>query len=156
MEKLYTVEGVAELTGLTGRTIRNYIADGRLRGRKIGAQWRFTEQDIDALFEDVTTRSSAPAAAEPAAPSGTPRQLAEFLIPSERDYACACAVVDVPADTEPLGAEISRRVDDFVAGCAADRPEVAYSYDDDNAVARFIISGSLDLTAKLIKVIRKG
>lgn len=50
-EKLYTAEDVAEITGLTLRTIRNYIKDGRLTGRRIGVQWRFTEADIQALFD---------------------------------------------------------------------------------------------------------
>ena len=52
-QKLYTVADVAELTGLTDRTIRNYLKDGTLRGRKIGVQWRFTEADIDRLFSEV-------------------------------------------------------------------------------------------------------
>ncbi len=52
-QKLYTVADVAELTGLTSRTIRNYLKDGTLRGRKIGVQWRFTEEDINRLFSEV-------------------------------------------------------------------------------------------------------
>ncbi len=52
-QKLYTVADVAELTGLTSRTIRNYLKDGTLQGRKIGVQWRFTEEDINRLFSEV-------------------------------------------------------------------------------------------------------
>jgi len=60
MEKLYTVEDIAGLASVTTRTIRNYIKDGVLTGRKIGGQWRFTEEDYkkftvsssDALLED--------------------------------------------------------------------------------------------------------
>lgn len=58
-EKLYTAEDVAEITGLTLRTIRNYIKDGKLKGRRIGVQWRFTEADIQALF-DVPLPDTAP------------------------------------------------------------------------------------------------
>ena len=54
-QKLYTVADVAELTGLTSRTIRNYLKDGTLQGRKIGVQWRFTEEDINRLFSEVDT-----------------------------------------------------------------------------------------------------
>lgn len=50
-EKLYTAEDVAEITGLTLRTIRNYIKSGKLTGRRIGVQWRFTAADIQALFD---------------------------------------------------------------------------------------------------------
>ena len=52
MEKLYTVSDVAQMTGLTERTIRNYIKDGKLQGKKVGVQWRFTEEDIGNLFQD--------------------------------------------------------------------------------------------------------
>ena len=54
MEKLYTVEDIATMTSLTSRTIRNYIKDGLLKGRKIGGQWRFTEEDIKDLMNNGT------------------------------------------------------------------------------------------------------
>lgn len=50
MEKLYTVEEVAELASVTGRTIRNYLKNGRLVGRKIGGQWRFAEAEVTQLL----------------------------------------------------------------------------------------------------------
>ena len=46
MEKLYTVDEIAEMVSMTTRTIRNYIKDGLLKGKKLGGQWRFTEEDI--------------------------------------------------------------------------------------------------------------
>jgi len=49
-EKLYTVEDIAKMTGFTSRTIRNYLKDGSLQGRKIGGQWRFTMENIKRLF----------------------------------------------------------------------------------------------------------
>ncbi len=50
IEKLYTVEEVAELASVTGRTIRNYLKSGRLIGRKIGGQWRFPEAEVQRLL----------------------------------------------------------------------------------------------------------
>ncbi|MDF2543655.1 MAG: methyltransferase [Herbinix sp.] len=49
-EKLYTVDDIAQMTMLTSRTIRNYLKDGLLTGRKVGGQWRFTAKDIEGLF----------------------------------------------------------------------------------------------------------
>lgn len=51
-EKLYTVEDIATMTSLTSRTIRNYLKNGSLKGRKIGGQWRFTMKDIKQLFDN--------------------------------------------------------------------------------------------------------
>ena len=70
-EKLYTAEEVAQITGLTLRTIRNYIKNGRLKGHRVGVQWRFTEADIQALFagssptSDTSITTSAPAPQAP-------------------------------------------------------------------------------------------
>ena len=54
MDKLYTVEDIAQMTSLTTRTIRNYLKDGTLKGRKIGGQWRFTEEDIKNFMDNGT------------------------------------------------------------------------------------------------------
>jgi excisionase family DNA binding protein len=51
-DKLYTVEDIAKMTSLTSRTIRNYLKDGSLKGKKIGGQWRFTMDDIKNLFDN--------------------------------------------------------------------------------------------------------
>lgn len=51
-EKLYTVEDIARMTSFTSRTIRNYLKDGTLQGRKIGGQWRFTMENIKQLFSN--------------------------------------------------------------------------------------------------------
>jgi excisionase family DNA binding protein len=56
MEKFYTVEEIASMTSMTTRTIRNYIKNGILKGRKIGGQWRFTEEDIKNLMDNGTYR----------------------------------------------------------------------------------------------------
>lgn len=53
-EKLYTVDDIATMTLLTTRTIRTYLKDGLLTGRKVGGQWRFTRKDIERLFENST------------------------------------------------------------------------------------------------------
>ena len=52
MEKLFTVEDIATMTSLTSRTIRNYLKDGILKGRKIGGQWRFTEEEIKNFMDN--------------------------------------------------------------------------------------------------------
>jgi excisionase family DNA binding protein len=49
-EKMYTVEDIAQITSMTARTIRNYLKDGTLKGRKIGGQWRFTQKAGNLRF----------------------------------------------------------------------------------------------------------
>lgn len=52
--KLYTLKEVANMTKLTDRTLRNYLANETLQGIKIGGQWRFRKEDIDKLFKSCT------------------------------------------------------------------------------------------------------
>lgn len=61
LEKLYTVEEVAELASVTGRTIRNYLKSGRLVGRKIGGQWRFPESEVQRLLSGADSQPVKPA-----------------------------------------------------------------------------------------------
>lgn len=51
-EKLYSISDIAKMSKLTDRTIRNYLAKGNLKGVKVGGQWRFTKDDIRALFSN--------------------------------------------------------------------------------------------------------
>ena len=48
----YTISDIAKMAKLTDRTIRNYLAKGNLKGMKIGGQWRFSKNDIYALFNN--------------------------------------------------------------------------------------------------------
>ena len=48
--KLYNIKETAELLGVTPRTIQTYLKEGRIKGRKIGGSWRFTEQSINEFI----------------------------------------------------------------------------------------------------------
>lgn len=86
IEKLYTVEEVAELASVTGRTIRNYLKSGRLVGRKIGGQWRFPEAEVQRLLTGGVPEE------EPEAPAADPAP--------ERDSAPVLKVAPQPAAVE--------------------------------------------------------
>ena len=48
-QDLYSVEQVAAQLGLHVRTVRNYVRDGRLKGVRIGKQYRIAREDFEAL-----------------------------------------------------------------------------------------------------------
>ncbi len=48
-EQFYSIEQVASQLGLHVRTVRNYVRDGRLKGVRIGKQYRVARADLDAL-----------------------------------------------------------------------------------------------------------
>lgn len=57
LQKLYSVEEIAQMTSVTTRTIRNYLRNGILKGKKIGGQWRFSLEDIEAMINQTNGTS---------------------------------------------------------------------------------------------------
>jgi len=147
MEKLYTVEDVAQMTGLTSRTIRNYLADGRLTGRKVGAQWRFTEENISAIFTEADARKPVRSAAVD--------EVQNFLKPQSRSSVTVCSVVDYPTESSDAIASLVQKLTDQYQGFGSDTLSFSYEFDDVNLVARFTIIGEIAPVAKMIKTIRK-
>lgn len=47
----YTGKEVAEMLGVTTRTIRNYLKEGKLKGTKFGGRWNFTQENIDDYIQ---------------------------------------------------------------------------------------------------------
>lgn len=52
MEKTYTMQDVAAMTGLTTRTLRSYQQQGFLRGEKENGVWRFTDEALEGFFQN--------------------------------------------------------------------------------------------------------
>ena len=48
MKETYSINDVAMITGLSTRTIRNYISLGFLSGEKVNGAWSFTDKQIEA------------------------------------------------------------------------------------------------------------
>jgi len=48
---LYSVDDLHEKLGISKMTIRSYLREGKLRGRKMGVKWFVTEESLRAFFE---------------------------------------------------------------------------------------------------------
>ena len=48
---LYDVETLSKLLDVQERTIRKYLREGRLKGRKLARKWYITEESLQAYFE---------------------------------------------------------------------------------------------------------
>jgi excisionase family DNA binding protein len=48
---LYSVDDLHELLGISKMTLRAYLREGRLKGRKLGVQWFVTEEAIRDYFD---------------------------------------------------------------------------------------------------------
>ncbi len=142
-DKLYTVEDVAQKTGLTDRTIRNYLKDGRLKGKKIGGQWRFTADDIEALF-------------------CTPGEEKDSKSDSLFDSPCAQVNPDVYTVVEyecdrvmanELSARMRAEMDNIANNYIGSKFE--YIYNEKEKRARFVLRGGADFVSAMLKIVRK-
>jgi excisionase family DNA binding protein len=56
---LYSVDDLHELLGISKMTLRTYLREGRLRGRKLGVSWYVTEEAIREYFDEPQPESAA-------------------------------------------------------------------------------------------------
>lgn len=49
---LYSVDDLHDLLGMSKMTIRAYLREGRLKGKKLGVQWYVTEEAIRDYFDE--------------------------------------------------------------------------------------------------------
>ena len=62
---MYTIEQLSMITGLSTRTLRNYLKSGLLQGSKETGIWKFTEQQVSdfithpAVYPSIQTKQNA-------------------------------------------------------------------------------------------------
>ena len=50
-KELYSVKELGEILPITPLTIRAYIREGKIRGRKVGVLWYVAKEDLEAFLE---------------------------------------------------------------------------------------------------------
>ncbi|TVQ01433.1 MAG: DNA-binding protein [Balneolaceae bacterium] len=55
---LYSIDDLHELLGISKMTLRAYLREGRLKGRKLGVQWFVTEEAIRSYFDKDMTEAN--------------------------------------------------------------------------------------------------
>lgn len=104
-EKLYTIEDIANMTRLTSRTIRNYLKDGILEGKKIGGQWRFTMKDIENFFDNSKSKEEVRATQN--------NEVLDFLewknVDSQKEVQI-CTIIDLHCKNILEGKELSKKL----------------------------------------------
>ncbi len=148
-EKLYTVDDIARMTMLTSRTIRNYLKDGLLSGKKVGGQWRFTQQDIEALFANSSVASDL---------RSTRRQdLMDFIDGVNTDLdgdIQVCTLVDYYIRDQAAAQAISQKINDLIAKVdSVQQHRFAYEYIEKEAKARYTIFGPPGFAAAALAVV---
>ncbi len=141
-EKLYTVADVARVTGMTSRTIRNYLKDGTLTGQKIGVQWRFTEDEVKKLFSRQQPGNSSPT-----------QIVRSYLGTLQRETAAFCALLDLPGVTQMQGMTVYTQLEQC---CGTGIASISYEYHEESRLFRIAVSGELWAVTDLLEQIKAG
>ena len=149
-EKLYTVEDIANITGLTSRTIRNYLKNGSLEGKKIGGQWRFTMDNIEKLFnnKDVTE----------AIHDNKRQEILDFIDGVNTDIKGSiqvCSIVDYYCDNRDAAVDMSNKLVEVINNTDLNDSYARYSYDyiEKEGKARFTLFGSPSFIIKTLALL---
>ena len=84
----YTINHIVLFTGLSDRTIRNYISSGILEGEKINNIWHFTPEQVDAFLRHPAVRPSILAKNN--------ALIYDFLIDTKKAAPQSCIILDCP------------------------------------------------------------
>lgn len=146
-QKWYTVAEVAKMTGLTDRTIRNYLKDGTMHGKKIGVQWRFTEEDINALFQDVDFSQKL---AKPE------HNLIETFLLEEKEKAAECHILDFPEVSRDKWDILLQKIRKNMKNTKSSELRFAWEYTEERNLLRIVVAGEPEMVRKMTNEIKKG
>ena len=93
----YLINHLVLFTGLSDRTIRNYIASGILQGEKINGLWHFTPEQVECFICHPAVRPSILAKNNAA--------VYDFLLDSCKTTCEVCMILDLPGKSKKEVAE---------------------------------------------------
>lgn len=92
MKEYYTIGELAQMTGLSTRTLRNYLNAGTLQGEKDEGVWRFSARDLEDFYADSGVKRAIKA---------TQKAIYyDYLLDERKKSAQICAVIDIPIDDD--------------------------------------------------------
>ena len=151
-EKLYTVADVASVTGLTSRTIRNYLKDGTLTGAKVGVQWRFTEEEVRRLFMRQAPGQQTPMQMIRTFAGGRGEENGYSDVNDDSTY--GLSVYDIAIADEGASNQLFTKVMDYLEKCGAE-VSLTHEFRPQESVLRIAATGSLDGLEALIKGLKE-
>ena len=127
-EKLYLISHLVLITGLTDRTIRNYIASGILKGEKINGIWHFTPEEVDAFLKNPAVRPSIIAKNNSV--------VYDFMLNDSKKEEETCVILDLPkADRKKISEFFCYNISN------GNFENINFNFDGNSKNARVILRG---------------
>ena len=136
-EQLYLISHLVLITGLTDRTIRNYLAQGFLEGEQINGMWHFTPERVERFLTHPAVRPSILAKH-----NGI---VYDFLMEDKRTEKEMCMILDLPGEKrKELGEYFSYTISN------GDYRNIRFFFDGVGVTPRVILSGGEDQVMDIV------
>lgn len=145
MSECYTINDIAMMTGLTTRTVRNYMKQGILEGEKADGVWQFSAEAVSSFMADKNVSPSIQAKKNSV--------VFDFLADRHKKVNEICTILDFPVSEEEA-AEISEFFCKEVN--APGTHDVNFSFSYSNGLARVILKGTEDFVSEVMKKYYRG
>ena len=145
MNEFYTINDIATMTGLTTRTVRNYIKMGLLEGEKVEGIWQFSIEAVSAFMADKNVQPSIQAKK-----NGV---VFDFLADNYKKVNEICTILDFSVSQEEameISAFFCRETSKENVG------NMKFSFDYNNGIARVILKGTEDFVSEVMKKYYQG
>jgi hypothetical protein len=125
----YVINQVVMFTGLTDRTIRNYISSGILQGEKINGVWCFTPEQVEAFISHPSVRPSILAKNN--------GLVYDFILNNKKTKEEICLILDTPCvDKKKVAAYFCYNISN------GNFSDIQFSFDGVKENARVILKGN--------------
>lgn len=139
MKEQYNINELSMMTGLTTRTLRNYLQKGVLSGDKVDGAWTFSAEDIESFFAEPAVRKAMQAHRN--------ALVYDFLADAFKPVNRICTILDYAVD-EAESREIMRFYCDCVNRCSGG---VDLNCARERGTTRVILSGAEDAVADILR-----
>lgn len=133
----YLISHLVLMTGLTDRTIRNYISSGILQGEKINGLWHFTADQVEQFICHPAVRPSILAKQHSC--------VYDFLLNNKKENCEACMILDFPGkDKKEIAEYFGYRISN------EDFQKIHFSFDGVASTPRIILKGDTTEVLRLV------
>lgn len=143
MKEYYTINNIALMSGLTTRTIRNYIKMGVLNGEKIDGVWQFTPKEVDRFFEHPNVLPSIQAKRNAI--------VFDFILNKQKETNQMCVILDLPG-------EDGQKISDFFTeqyNSGNYSSDLLFSFECTAEYPRVILKGQAEDVVKLLNLFHR-
>jgi hypothetical protein len=136
-DAFYTLAQLCRFTGLTDRTLRNYLSTGILQGEKRNGVWHFSPEQAQALVTHPAVRQQILARKNAI--------VYDFLLENKRKEQACCLILDLP------GSQARKAMDYFCRTInEGSFQNLEFSFDSVGQTPRIILRGKTEQVLFLV------